>query len=198
MEGGGSDRVTKTALRNGMDRFLGPLKKEARRRSLSWRLIPCGSREATYREFENAVGNADPSVLKVLLVDSEGPVRLPPRAHLRDRDCWDLDFAQEDTIHLMVQVMESWIVADPKALARYYGQGFNVRKLPKRPDLEQEPKSRVENALKQATKRTRKGIYHKIKHASELLRLLDHARVKDRCGHCKRLFDVLDGIIETA
>lgn len=198
MEGGGPGPAGKAALRQGMDRFLGPLKMAARRRSLSWKLMLCGSREATYRRFKNTGRTSDPSETQILLVDSEALVRLPPQAHLRDRDRWDLSFAREDTIHLMVQVMETWIVADPEALARYYGRDFKVGKLPRRPDLEQVPKASVQKALGEATKRTSKGVYHKIRHASALLKRLDQARVKDRCRHCKRLFEALDGIIEAA
>ena len=198
MEGGGSYTAERVTLRQGMDNFLGPLKKAARKRSISWKLVPCGSREDTYRRFRDKVENADPGETHILLVDSEAMVTLPAPAHLRDRDGWDLSFALEQRIHLMVQVMETWIVADPKAVARYYGQGFNVKRLPKRPDLEQEPKTSVGKALKAATKRSSKGAYHKAGHAGELLARLDQARVKERCRHCKRLFEALDGIIEAA
>ena len=198
MEGGGPGPDGKAALRQGMDRFLCPLKQAARRRSLFWKLVPCGSRGETCRRFKNAVNNAHPNETQILLVDSEALMTLPPQAHLQETDGWDLSFAREETIHLMVQVMETWIVADPEALARYYGQGFNVGKLPQQRDLEQEPKTSVENALKDATRRTGKGVYHKIRHASELLKRLDQARVKERCPHCKRLFEELDQIIEAA
>ncbi len=101
-------------------------------------------------------------------------------------------------IHLMVQFMETWIVADPQALAEYYGQGFHATRLPGRRNLEKEPKTSVERALREATRSTGKGVYHKIRHASELLKRLNRTRVVDRCRHCKRLFKVLDGIIEAA
>ena len=196
MEGGGRGR--KRDLRIGMGVFLQPLAEAARRKSLSFNVIPCGSRENTFRRFRDTVDNADPNETQILLVDSETLVTLPAPAHLRETDGWDLSFALEQTIHLMVQVMEAWIVADPKAVAQYYGQGFNLRKLPKRQALEQVPKTRVDKALKDATKRTGKGVYHKIRHAGELLMRLDRARVKERCRHCKRFFEALEGIIEAA
>ena len=198
MEGGGPSPNGKAALRQGMDRFLRPLKDAARERSLFWKLVPCGSREETYRRFRNAVENTDSDETQILLVDSEALVTRTVRVHLQERDDWDLSFALEHTIHLMAQVMETWIVADPGALARYYGQGFNVGKLSKRQDLEQEPKTGIERALKDATRRTGKGVYHKIRHASELLKRLDPTRVKERCVHCARLFEELDRIIEAA
>ncbi len=98
----------------------------------------------------------------------------------------------------MVQLMETWIAADPVALVDYYGRGFKAARLPERLDLEKERKESVERALKEATRGTRKGVYHNIRHASELLKRLDQARVKDRCRHCRRLFEELDGIIRTS
>ena len=198
MEGDGSRAADRAALRQGMDGFPSPLKNAARKRSLPWKVVPCGSREDTYRRFRNGVENSDHGETQVLIVDSEAKVTLPAQAHLRNRDGWDLSFTLEQTIHLMVQVMETWIVADPGAIARYYGQDFDVRRLPRRPDLEQEPKASVAKALKDATKRSAKGAYHKTRHAGELLKRLDQARVKDRCRHCKRLFGALGGIIEAA
>ena len=197
MEGGGRGPSGRAALRRGMDHFLEPVKQQARERSLPWRVVPCGSRREAYLRFKNACENADPDKTRILLVDSEAPVTLPPQAHLQARvgDRWDLRFASDDTVHLMVQFMETWIVADPDALADYYGQGFNAARLPRRLDLEEEPKASVERALEEATKDTRKGGYHKIRHASELLKRIDQTRVKDRCRHCKRLFEALDGIL---
>ena len=196
MEGGG--RGNRRRLRVGMAAFLRPLAEAARGKLLPLVVVPCGSRESTFRRFRDSVNNADSHERQILLVDSETPVTLPARAHLRETAGWNLSFAPMHTIHLMVQVMETWILADPRALAEYYGQNFNVGRLPKRADLEQEPKTSVEKALKDATKRTGKGVYHKTKHASELLKLLNQRLVKERCRYCKRLFEALDGIIEAA
>jgi len=43
----------------------------------------------------------------------------------------------------MVQCMETWIVADPEAVKKYYGAGFKAEKVPKRENLEEEPKSQI-------------------------------------------------------
>ena len=95
----------------------------------------------------------------------------------------------------MVQAMEAWIVADPSALARYYGQGFRPAALPKTRNLEEVSKQDLERGLRQATQATGKGRYHKIKHASDLLKRIDVSTVTSRCDHCKRLFEVLGGKI---
>lgn len=196
MEGGGKGKGNAT-LRLGMDEFLQPLKNAAREKKLGWRLVCCGPRNEAFRHFQAAVNNRDDEVI-VLLVDAEGPVNQAPRRHLRDRDGWDLSFTCEDTVHLMVQTMETWIVADPAALSKYYRQGFRVNKLPKATNLETVPKAVVESSLREATEETQKKCYQKIKHASDLLKRIDVERVKDRCRHCRRLFDKLRQIINAA
>lgn len=198
MEGGG--RGNRRDLRRGMAAFLRPLTEAARKKSLRFNVVPCGSREEAYDRFRNDVGGAGPGQVSILLVDAEESVKRPShvRAHLLETDGWDLREARGETIHLMAQIMETWIVADPKALSAYYGDGFNAAKLPKRTNLEEEPKGQVLNALKQATKRTTKGAYHNINHAGVVLQRLDPARVQARCYHCKRLFEELDRIIATA
>ena len=150
MEGGGEGNATKAALRQGMDTFLQPLKEVARDKMLPWKLVCCGPRNEAFQRFQNAVSSKDDAV-NVLLVDAEGPVNQSARDHLRDRDEWDLSFAREDTIHLMVQTMETWIVADSEALKSYYGnRDFKAKELPKATDLETEPKAKVERSLREA------------------------------------------------
>ena len=197
MEGGGKGRATKDTLRQGMERFLQPLKDSARNKELPWKLVCYGSRDETFKRFRDAV-NSSADAVNVLLVDAEGPVSQSPRLHLRNQDKWDLSFAPEDTVHLMVQTMEAWIVADSAALSSYYGQDFRANKLPKAPDLETVPKRDVERSLIEATKDTQKGRYHKISHASDLLKLIDVESVKAQCDHCQRLFDALGRIVNAA
>lgn len=197
MEGGGDRSGSRAALRLGMNRFLGTLKKAARAKQIHWKLIACGSRDDAFRGFRNAI-KTDPGALNLLLVDAERGVTGTPKAHLRARDGWDLSFATEPTVHLMVQTMETWIVADPEALRAYYGRDFAKNKLPRRVKLEDESKKQVSAALQEATRLTQKREYHKIWHASELLRRIDPAKVRARCPHCERLFQHLDEAIEAA
>ena len=198
MEGGGEGNATKAALRQGMDTFLQPLKEVARDKMLRWKLVCCGPRNEAFQRFQNAVSSRDDAV-NVLLVDAEGRVHhQAARDHLLDRDEWELSFAHEDTIHLMVQTMEAWIVADPAALKGYYGQGFRANKLPRATNLETVPKPTVKRSLDEATKDTQKGRYHKIRHASDLLKRIDAEKVKARCCHCQRLFDEIGRILDAA
>ena len=190
MEGGGNSRDGKAALRVGMDALLKPLKDVAQRERLRWRLIACGGRDAAFKAFRHAANGGDAIV--ALLVDSEGSVSTTPTAHLIQRDGWQLQFADDDAIHLMVQVMETWIVADAGALSRYYGSGFERNQLPRRPALEEVPKADLAQALSRATAATSKGSYRKIRHASELLARIDPQIVKQRCPYFERLWGWLE------
>ena len=195
MEGGGKGAGTKAALRQGMDAFLRELKNEVRAKSWHWQLVCCGSRNAAFRAFNNSYRRRDDAIV-VLLVDAEGPVDESPSAHLAARDRWDLKEMSDSFVHLMVQTMETWIVADLQTLADYYGQRFQANALPSRQNLEDVNKTSVENALKRATRETQKGEYHKIRHASKLLKRMNSERVQQRCWHCKRLFNELGRAIK--
>ena len=194
MEGGGDHKDGKAALRQGMDALLQPLKELARSHALRWKLVPCGGRDRAFRAFGKAAGDND--TLVVLLVDSEGPVSAGPITHLAQRDGWNLRWADEDAIHLMVQVMETWIVADMDALEKYYGRGFRLNQLPRRQDLEEVSKESVAATLERATAATTKGTYHKIWHASDLLARLDPERVKERCRHFRTMWEWLECRLE--
>lgn len=190
MEGGGNSIATKGSLRRGMDIFLREAKDMARARAWHWKLVCCGSRRDAYRGFRAAYERGNDTIL-ILLVDSESPTKLPPRAHLSKNDGWEMNHFEDNNIHLMVQIMETWLISDPGALSKFYGGGFLVGALPKRVNLEEVEKSAVESCLDRATSGTQKKRYHKIKHASQLLELIDPSLVRKRCPHCHRLLDAL-------
>lgn len=91
----------------------------------------------------------------------------------------------------MVQLMEAWFLADRQALATFYGQGFNANGLPNNPNIEDIPKRDVENGLHAATRRSRKGTYHKGNHAPDLLGNLNSTAVYTACPNFRRLIDFL-------
>jgi len=189
-EGGGNSAETKAILRQGMSAFLKPLVEMARQRRCRWSVTSCGGRDQALDAFVDAL-EKDPAAFNFLLVDSETLVTALPRAHLKQRDGWNLDAAAEEQVHLMVQCMEAWLVADPEALADYYKQGFNAKALPNRINLEEEPKTQIYAALEAATRHTQKRSYGKIKHASELLRRVNHEKARTRCSHCDRFFTMV-------
>ena len=134
----------------------------------------------------------------LLLVDSEEPVEKGAREHLVTQDTWnDLASLPAEDIHLMVQVMETWLVADRDALRRYYGPGLRARELPVE-YLEGVPKADILESLARATAHARKGSYQKIGHGADLLARIDAEKVRARCPHCERLFAALTRMIEAA
>ncbi|MFM2042554.1 MAG: hypothetical protein RLY86_1130 [Pseudomonadota bacterium] len=201
MEGGGDTAEQKAQIRQGMDTFLSTWKNKARQKRWGWKLVPCGGRQQTYDAFINARCRAKDGEIIVLLVDSEAPVTAATRAiqHLRNRQgdhTWDLSGVPEEHIHLMVQAMEAWLAADPDKLEEWYGStGFRRANLPQRQNLEEEPKDDLEPKLKTATRETRRREYHKIRHASELLKLIRPEMVRQRCPRAGIFFDKLDELI---
>jgi len=87
--------------------------------------------------------------------------------------------------------MEAWLIADIDTLKKFYGQGFKENSIPRNPNVEQIDKKQLEPSLKAATRQTSKGEYHKIRHASKLLGLLNVDKVRVAASHCDRIFTVL-------
>jgi len=87
--------------------------------------------------------------------------------------------------------MESWFLADPESLKKYYGDGFGENALRSNPHVEEIPKADVLSRLKAATRGTQKREYHKTGHAPALLARIDPALVKTAAPNCKRLFTAL-------
>jgi hypothetical protein len=104
----------------------------------------------------------------------------------------------ERSIHLMIQTMEAWIIADVDAVASYYGQHFLRNALPAAQDLEGVEKARIENTLKRATAKTQKKEYRKIRDAAALLRAIAPEIVRRRCPSCERLFAIVSEAIGAA
>ncbi len=196
IEGGGDHKDTKTLLRKGFGIFLEGVRDKAREQRIGWRIVACGSRDRAYDIFLTAL-RTHPQFFNVLLVDSEGPVTQSPWEHLRDRDKWADGDRSDDQCHLMVQMMEAWLIADQGALESFYGEGFNRNPLPNDPDVEQIDKNRLEKSLKDATKDTQKGKYDKGDHSPRILEKLSPDIVRQKARHCDRLFNTLLRIIET-
>ena len=91
----------------------------------------------------------------------------------------------------MVQVMESWFLADRAALAGFYGANFRSGAIPQWPDIERVPKQDVYARLSDATRNTTKGSYHKGGHSFDILGRLDPKQVADASPHAKRFIDSL-------
>lgn len=195
VEGGGNRDDTKTLLRQGFREFFRDLEAIARERKIGWRIVACGSREGAYKAFKIAL-SANPRAFNVLLVDAEEAVERTPWGHLAQRDRWTCpEGATEDHCHLMVQCMEAWLIADLEALRAYYGQDFQHGAIPRTQNKETVDKEQLSSRLEQATRRTQKGEYHKIRHGTQLLTRINPALVRAACPHCDRIFTTLSRIM---
>jgi hypothetical protein len=197
MEGGGDSREGKARLRQGMGGFLRSLRNAASKKRIHWKVVTCGSRNEAHDAFLDA-NEKSPETCNVLLVDSEGPAARPLRAHLQRRDGWKLSGVSEEVIHLMIQTMETWIVADSDAVAAYYQQHFLKSALPKSQNLEAVRKEQIYGSLRHATAQTQKKEYRKIRDAAALLERIDPAIVRSRCPSCDRLFVTLTRVIDSS
>ena len=155
-------------LRNPMKTFLRNAVTNIHHRNIELDVEPCGSRDDAIRRCARDAGS-------ILLIDSEGEIlqRLMDRVRAR--------IGSTDHAFFMVQLMEAWFLADRQALAAHYGRGFAAGSLPANPNVEDIPKTDVEDGLRNATRRSGKGIYNKGEHARTLLGMLSPAAVYDAC-----------------
>ncbi len=189
VEGGGTTNRLRTDCRRGFAEFF----KKAGLAGRMPRIIASGGRREAYKDF--CIAQRQGAVCALLLVDSEKAVAEEdgPWDHLNKRDLWSRPpGASDDQCHLMVQIMESWFLADKKTLAKYFGKGFNEGALPKRDDIEAIPKADVFKGLENATRQTEtKGTYSKGSHSFEILALIDPKLVRRASAYANRLLVVL-------
>jgi hypothetical protein len=93
----------------------------------------------------------------------------------------------------MVQIMESWFLADRDTLKAFFGQGFKENALPAANNaIEGIAKPQVYNALAQATSNCKiKSIYGKGEHSFKLLTKIDPVKVTQASLWAKRFVDEL-------
>ncbi len=198
VEGGGDAKSLQIECRKSFSLFL----ERAGLRGALPRVVPCGSRGEAFDRFRTAIGQGEKAFL---LVDSEAPVALEhmsgnpenwqPWNHLRQRESngWQRPVASSDTdCHLMVQVMESWFLADKSTLASFFGQGFRGTALPAHGSIETISKESVYQSLKNATRDCKtKASYGKGAHSFKILAYIDPDKVRSASPWAKRFIDTL-------
>lgn len=157
------------------------------------RVVRGGSRSRTFDLFRKAASDPDPARVPLLLVDSEEAVQegRSPWQHLSARDNWrPPGGAGDDQASLMVQVMETWFLADREALGRHFGSRFEENVLPQWPRLEEVPKASVLAALRDATLHC-SPPYNKGKSSFQLLAGINPGLVETACPQAARLLQRL-------
>ncbi|MCC7292600.1 MAG: DUF4276 family protein [Phycisphaerales bacterium] len=190
LEGGGQSKDLRTRCREGFRNFLGRLNLPH-----SPKLVACGSRADAFSRLSTAL-MANPGGAYLLLVDSEDRVNSENSVwqHVSNRpgDNWDRPAnASEKHLHFMAVCMESWLIADPESLDRFYGQGFASSRLPSASDLEAVERWKVFEALRSATQRTSKGKYTKGKASFAALGAVNVMVVREQMPFCARFVDQL-------
>ena len=202
---GGGNRILDINCREGFRKFI-----EKSGISPMPQVVAGGSAQDAYTKYCNAIDHGEEAFL---LVDAEesingnfqhgDPKGWKPWAHLKARAEHKLEQptnGQDTECHLMVQVMESWFIADPSALEQFFGDGFKKNKLPlATPSVEATCKEKIYTDLKRATTRCEskgkynkgKGKYNKGKRSFEILSEIDPNKVVDASPWAKRFIDEL-------
>lgn len=191
IEGGGEGKTLRARFRKGWRVFF-----DAAGVSSRTKIIRGAGRQQTFKRFASAVSGPRSGTIPLLLLDSEGAVAAGHSVwqHLLARDGWRKPKgAGEDQAFLMVQVMETWFLADRDALRRCFGERFRDRAIRRWPILEDVPKSTVLEALESATKECRKP-YAKGRTSFELLGEVDPACVEAACPHAEELLQRLKAL----
>lgn len=193
VEGGSKGSLAKE-FRNALTSFL----ERAGVQRQAFQITACGGRKSAYDKFNDAVARGDSHPM--LLVDAEEPVTSSgPWQHLHQRpgDGWSRpNGSTDDQCHLMVQVMESWFLADPDALQTYYGQGFLQQSLPANPNVEQVSKQDVLDSINHAAQPTQKSEYHKGRDSFKILERIDPAKVRKASYYANRFLQALESRTE--
>ena len=190
VEGGGDSAAQKAEFRQGLTNFW----EKAGLKGKKPKTIVCGGRNSAFDNFCTAL-RTHPDDVSLLLVDSEDP--FPSTVckwdFLEKRDGWTKpDQADETQVHLMVQSMEAWLLADRTELQKYYGNQFNIKALPSEQNLiESLSKKTMYEALEKATQSTTKKSYSKGCHSFQLIGLVDPQKVIITCPSAKQLIEHL-------
>lgn len=190
IEGGGDGKDLDSRFREAWTKFF----KAAGLSGQMPRPVRGKGRKNTYDLFCTALEHRKSDELPLLLVDSEAALKKDHSVwqHLKSRDKWDKpNGANDEHAYLMVQVMETWLLADLEALQTYFGKNFKLNKIPAWTDLESVGKTVVFEALDKATAECGQKCYLKGKVSFEILGSIDPQRVTAKCPNSKRFLDFL-------
>jgi hypothetical protein len=191
-EGGGAGQLYDSMFRQAWKAFF----EAAGLHGRLPKVVRGGGRQQAFDMFKTAIASPRPGEVPMLLVDSEDAVGAGQTvwAHLRARDGWvKPSGVSEEHAFLMVQVMETWFLADRTLLRHYVGTTLREVHLKEWHVLEDVPKATVLESLEQATAGCTKR-YAKGRVSFELLSKLNPDAVEASCPHAGRLLERLRSI----
>lgn len=198
VEGGGDSKEQIVRCREGFRKLI---EKAGFTRPKSPAITACGGRGRAYDKFKTfaAISSGGYSIL---LVDSEDPVNNVEETpdsdaaweHLKARDGWERPAGVEnDQAQLMVTCMETWLMADQKALRDFFGHRLHTNALLPLHNLEARTRHEVREALQHATRNCGKDrTYAKGERSFKILAELDPATLKNHLLHFRRFIATLD------
>jgi hypothetical protein len=119
-----------------------------------------------------------------------------PWDHVKARkgDGWDRPpGATDEQLHFMHVCMETWLIADPDALAKVFGSKFEKSKLPAIATLEKSNKQKLYESLSAASKATPSGRYGKGDHSFRVLGEVAPQRLR-QLTWAKRFLDAMGAV----
>lgn len=197
IEGGGEQEHLKRECRKAFSSFFDKIGFRGR----IPRIVACGSRNEAFRDYCISLKTSQSTgELAFLLVDSEGPVGAAfcnrPGQYLTTHESWNMPRnAQDEQIHLMIQCMESWFLADIDTLREFFGNGFREGSLPRGSNIEGISKADILDGLKNASRSSYKGKYGKAAHSFKILENIDAQKVKSAFPSVNRLYEELDKVL---
>ncbi len=169
-------------LRMGLEKLLKQKLKGKMPRIILGGGYSQGGKSQTIQKFKTNKLQTD---LALLLVDLDKPETE------RENDLKQENLTEHrNNVFYMIHEMESWFLSQPEILDRFYGIDNCKKKV-----SDKIPKKRAieiphpDEELMKITKNTKRGEYHKIKHAVELLKLLDANKLEIEFSDFKRLIE---------
>jgi len=163
-------------LRSGFRQFLSEIAAVTRSKRCHFDLIATdGTPVEDFRDALKTHGDA----WNVLLLDREDQQEF----QLRKKS---LEGCDSESIFWMVQIMESWFLADLDALKAVF-KGLNEAAVRGNPNVEEIPKADVLERMDKAAN----GEYHKVKHGVKLLGLIAPEKVRKAAPTCDRMFRLI-------
>lgn len=118
----------------------------------------------------------------LLLCDLDGP------EEKRERDISEHSlYESQHRVYYMIQEMEAWFISQPDILDKFYSTDL-TKKIPRKPATAFE---NPDEKLQDWTRETSKGKYHKVRHGTILLEMLDADRLMNYFPDFKRLVTTL-------
>lgn len=192
LEGGGDSKELHARCREGFRKLLLNCGFERRMP----RLVASGGRDAAFEDFKRARETKSLDYV-AMLIDSEEPITNIEATwkHLENVKTvtpWEKpNETRDEQVLFMTTCMETWIVADKKALSEHYGSNLQGSALPPLEALENHTRHEIQDKLSHAT-RNCSNPYKKGKRSFQILARLNPVALAQYLPSFKRAYNILD------